>query len=48
MAGKSEIIEINKKLDCNIPEGNDYHTLAGFLLEQFQIVPRIDVIDFKI
>ena len=48
MAGKSEIIEINKKLKCNIPEGNDYHTLAGFLLEQFQIVPRIgDVLEFQ-
>ena len=36
IAGKSEIIDINKKLGCSIPEGADYHTLAGFLLEKFQ------------
>ena len=48
IAGKSEIIEINKKLGCLIPEGTDYHTLAGFLLEKFQMVPKIgDILDFK-
>ena len=47
IAGKSEIIEINKKLGCFIPEGPDYHTLAGFLLEKFQKVPKIgDILDF--
>tara|TARA_Y100001933_G_C18987303_1_gene559032 strand:- start:1030 stop:2298 length:1269 start_codon:yes stop_codon:yes gene_type:complete len=47
-AGKAEIIEINKKLGCLIPEGSDYHTLAGFLLEKFQMVPKIgDVLEFK-
>ena len=48
IAGKSEIIDINKKLGCSIPEGADYHTLAGFLLEKFQLVPKIgDVLDFN-
>ena len=48
IAGKSEIIDINKKLCCCIPEGEDYHTLAGFLLEKFQIVPKIgDILEFK-
>ena len=48
IAGKAEIIEINKKLGCFIPEGADYHTLAGFLLEKFQMVPKIgDSLDFK-
>ena len=48
IAGKSEIIEINKKLGGSIPEGADYHTLAGFILEKFQMVPKIgDVLDFK-
>ena len=48
VAGKAEIIEINKKLDCLIPEGRDYHTIAGFLLERFQMVPKIgDGIEFK-
>ena len=48
IAGKSEIIEINKKLGCSLPEGADYHTLAGFLLEKFQMIPKIgDTLDFK-
>jgi len=48
ISGKAEIIEINKKLGCFIPEGADYHTLAGFLLEKFQMVPKIgDNLDFK-
>ena len=48
IAGKAEIIEINKKLGCFLPEGADYHTLAGFLLEKFQMVPKIgDTLDFK-
>ncbi len=48
IAGKAEIIEINKKLGCRIPEGVDYHTLAGFLLERFQMVPKIgDSLVFK-
>ena len=48
IAGKAEIIEINKKLGCFLPEGSDYHTLAGFLLERFQMVPKIgDSLEFK-
>jgi len=48
IAGKAEIIEINKKLGCLIPEGDDYHTLAGFLLERLQLVPKIgDILEFK-
>ena len=48
IAGKAEIIEINKKLGCFLPEGADYHTLAGFLLEKFQMVPKIgDSLEFK-
>ena len=48
MAGKSEIIEINKKLGSILPEGSDYHTLAGFLLEKFQMVPKIgDTLNFQ-
>ena len=38
-AGDLEIIEINRQLNINLPESNDYHTLAGFLLEKFQRVP---------
>ena len=38
-AGDLEIIEINRQLFIDLPESNDYHTLAGFLLEKFQQVP---------
>ncbi len=38
-AGDLEIIEINRQLLIDLPESNDYHTLAGFLLEKFQQVP---------
>ena len=48
IAGKSEIVEINNKIGCSIPEGTDYYTLAGFMLEKFQMVPKIgDVLDFN-
>ncbi len=48
IAGKAEIVEINKKLGFQIIEGEDYHTLAGFLLERFQMVPKIgDILEFK-
>ena len=48
IAGKAEIVEINKKLGFQIIESEDYHTLAGFLLERFQIVPKIgDILEFK-
>ena len=48
IAGKSEILDINKKLGCSIPEGSDYHTLAGFLLEKFQRIPKIgDILNFN-
>ncbi len=38
-AGDVEIIEINRQLIIDLPESNDYHTLAGFLLEKLQKVP---------
>ena len=48
IAGKAEIVEINKKLGCQIVEGEDYHTLAGFLLDRLQMVPKIgDILEFK-
>ncbi|WP_269622346.1 hemolysin family protein [Prochlorococcus marinus] len=38
-AGNLELIEINRQLHLQIPESNNYHTIAGFLLEKFQEVP---------
>jgi len=48
LSGKAEIVEINKRLKCLIPENGDYHTLAGFLLEKFQMIPEIgDILELE-
>ncbi len=39
LAGDLEIIELNKQLNLELPEADDHHTIAGFLLEKFQHVP---------
>ncbi len=38
-AGELEVIEINRQLQIDLPETNDYYTLAGFILEKLQKVP---------
>ncbi len=38
-AGELEILELNKNLGIDLPESDNYHTLAGFLLEKMQKVP---------
>ncbi len=37
--GDLEIIELNRQLNLELPEADDHHTLAGFLLEKLQHVP---------
>ncbi len=37
--GELEIIELNRQLNLELPESDDHHTLAGFLLEKMQHVP---------
>ena len=37
--GDFEIIELNRQLNIELPESDDHHTLAGFLLEKLQRVP---------
>ncbi len=39
IAGDLEIIELNRQLNLGLPEADDHHTLAGFLLEKLQHVP---------
>ncbi len=39
IAGDLEIIELNRQLHLDLPEADDHHTIAGFLLEKFQHVP---------
>jgi len=38
-AGYLEIFELNRQLALQLPEAEDHHTLAGFLLERFQHIP---------
>ena len=37
--GDFEIIELNRQLNLQLPESDNHHTLAGFLLEKLQKVP---------
>ena len=39
VAGDFEIFELNRQLDLDLPEADDHHTLAGFLLERLQHIP---------
>ncbi len=43
-----EIAQINDDLGLGIPEGDDYETLAGFLLSRFGSIPKAgEIIKFK-
>ena len=37
--GDLEIIEINRQLKLELPEADNHHTIAGFLLDKLQMVP---------
>ena len=37
--GDFEIFELNRQLNLDLPEADDHHTLAGFLLERLQHIP---------
>ncbi|MAR07857.1 MAG: hemolysin [Cyanobium sp. NAT70] len=39
VAGDLEIVELNRQLELDLPEADDHHTLAGFLLERLQHIP---------
>ncbi|MBF0257357.1 MAG: CBS domain-containing protein [Desulfamplus sp.] len=39
--GKTEIEEINKKLDLSIPESTDYDTFSGFILDKIGRIPKV-------
>ena len=39
VAGDLEIFELNRQLALGLPEADDHHTLAGFLLERLQHIP---------
>ncbi len=37
--GDLELLELNRQLNLELPESDDHHTLAGFLLENLQHIP---------
>ena len=39
VAANLEIDELNRQLNISLPQSGKHHTLAGFLLEQFQRIP---------
>ena len=39
VAGDLEIYELNRELSLQLPESDEHHTLAGFLLERLQHIP---------
>lgn len=39
VSAKINLDELNQKLALNLPSEGDYHTLSGFLLEQWQKIP---------
>ena len=41
VAADLEIDELNRQLNISLPQSEKHHTLAGFLLEQFQRIPAV-------
>lgn len=41
-SGRAEISNINEKYHLGIKESEDYHTLAGFMLENLEAFPELD------
>jgi len=42
LSGRIEIDYLNEKYDINIPESEDYETIAGFILYHIESLPRIN------
>lgn len=42
ISGRLEIDTINRKLNLSLPESDDYVTLAGFLLQHYQRIPKLN------
>lgn len=51
ISGRAEIERLNEDLDLNIPEDDQYHTLAGYLLHTLEAFPRkgipVDIDDLR-
>ncbi|MDR3326565.1 MAG: hemolysin family protein [Prevotellaceae bacterium] len=42
ISGRLEIDTINRQLNLNLPEADEYVTLAGFLLQHYQKIPKLN------
>ncbi len=42
LSGRLEIDTINRQLKLNIPEDDEYVTLAGFLLQKYEKIPKLN------
>lgn len=40
-SGRQEIDDMNEKYDLNLPESEDYETIAGLILDQYGSIPQI-------
>ena len=47
-----EVISLNKDINISIPESEEYETVAGYILNYFENIPKIDDVideeDYKI
>ena len=52
LSGRLEVSYLNEKYKFNIPESEEYDTLAGFIINKFQSIPKpqevIDIDNFKV
>ena len=39
-SGRVEIEEINEQFHLDLPESDDYQTIAGYLLSKFEAIPN--------
>jgi len=44
LSGRSEIDSLNEKFGLNIPESDDFETLAGFILSRHKSIPKINTV----
>ena len=41
LLGRSDVEDVNKKFSLQLPESDEYETIAGLLLDYFEEIPRI-------
>ena len=44
LSGRAELDDLNEKFNLNFPENENYETLAGFILYNYESIPKINTI----